>query len=85
MKPPKKLGKLKVERPEQEKAGAEEALKRVKPFPKRKQKFVPSIRVGALRLLLPTCSTGLNDRLLNPRRLPVVNAPVAQSKIGKVG
>ena len=39
--------KVKIERPEREKVGREEALKRVKAFNKRKEKLVAAIRKGA--------------------------------------
>ncbi len=42
MKPLKKV--IKIERPEKEKVSREEALKRVKSFPKRKEQLVASIR-----------------------------------------
>jgi hypothetical protein len=46
MKPLKKVTRIKVERPEKEKVSREEALKRVKTFSKRKEKFIASIREG---------------------------------------
>ena len=46
MKPLKKVIKIKVERPEKEKVSREEALRRVKSFPKRKEKLIASIREG---------------------------------------
>jgi hypothetical protein len=36
--------KVKIERPEREKISREEALKRVKAFPKRKEKLIAAIR-----------------------------------------
>ena len=47
MKPLKKVVKIKVERPEKEKVSREEALKRVKSFPKRKENLIASIREGS--------------------------------------
>jgi hypothetical protein len=42
MKPLKK--QVKIERPQKEKVDRQEALKRVKAFPKRKEKLIASIR-----------------------------------------
>jgi hypothetical protein len=39
--------KVKIERPEREQVSREEALKRVKAFPKRKEKMLSAIRNGA--------------------------------------
>ena len=38
--------KVKIERPEREQIGREEALKRIKAFGKRKEKLVAAIRKG---------------------------------------
>jgi hypothetical protein len=38
--------KVKIERPEREQVSREEALKRVKAFPKRKEKLIAAIRKG---------------------------------------
>ena len=38
--------KVKIERPEHEHVSREEALKRVKAFPKRKEKLIAAIRKG---------------------------------------
>jgi hypothetical protein len=38
--------KVKIERPEREQASREDALKRVKAFPKRKEKLIAAIRKG---------------------------------------
>ena len=38
---------IKVERPAREKVDREQALKRVKAFPKRKEKLIASIREGS--------------------------------------
>ncbi|MEW6211057.1 MAG: hypothetical protein AB1631_22020 [Acidobacteriota bacterium] len=45
MKPLKK--EVKIERPAKEKVDREQALKRVKAFPKRKEKLIASIREGS--------------------------------------
>jgi len=47
MKPLKKVVRIKVERPEREKVSREEALRRVKSFPKRKENLIASIREGS--------------------------------------
>ena len=47
MKPLKK--QIKIERPQKEKVTREQALKRVKAFPKRKEKLIASIREGKNR------------------------------------
>ena len=39
--------KVRIERPEREQIGREEALKRIKAFSKRKEKLVAAIRKGA--------------------------------------
>ena len=39
--------KVKIERPERERVSREEALKRVKAFPKRKEKLIAAIRKGS--------------------------------------
>lgn len=39
--------KVKIERPEREHVSREEALKRVKAFPKRKEKLIAAIRKGS--------------------------------------
>ena len=39
--------KVKIERPEHERVSREEALKRVKAFPKRKEKLIAAIRKGS--------------------------------------
>lgn len=44
MKPLKK--QVRIERPQREKVDRQEALKRVKAFPKRKEKLIASIREG---------------------------------------
>jgi hypothetical protein len=44
MKPLKK--EIKIERPQREKIDREQALKRVKAFPKRKEKLIASIKEG---------------------------------------
>jgi hypothetical protein len=44
IKPSKK--QIKIELPEREKVSREEALKRVKAFPKRKEKLIAAIREG---------------------------------------
>jgi hypothetical protein len=44
MKPLKK--EVKIERPKKEKVDREEALKRLKSFPKRKEKLIAAIREG---------------------------------------
>jgi len=44
MKPLKK--EVKIERPQKERVDRQEALKRVKAFPKRKEKLIASIREG---------------------------------------
>lgn len=38
--------KVKIERPEREQVSREEAVKRVKAFPKRKEKLIAAIRKG---------------------------------------
>jgi hypothetical protein len=44
----KPLGKqVKIERPKREKVTREETLKRVKAFPKRKEKLIAAIREGS--------------------------------------
>ncbi|HEY7546993.1 MAG TPA: hypothetical protein VID27_19025 [Blastocatellia bacterium] len=45
MKPLKK--EVKIERPPKEKVDRQQALKRVKAFPKRKEKLIASIREGS--------------------------------------
>jgi hypothetical protein len=45
MKPLRKQAKIR--RPKREKVTREEALKRVKAFPKRKEKFIAAIREGS--------------------------------------
>lgn len=40
---------VKIERPQKEKVTREQALKRVKAFPKRKEKLIAAIREGAHR------------------------------------
>jgi len=47
MKPLKKVVRIKEERPAKEKVSREEALKRVKSFPKRKEGLIASIREGS--------------------------------------
>jgi len=47
MKPLKKVVRIKEERPAKEKVSREEALKRVKSFPERKERLVASIREGS--------------------------------------
>ena len=47
MKPLKKVVKIKEERPAKEKVSREEALRRVKSFPKRKEGLIASIREGS--------------------------------------
>ena len=47
MKPLKKVAKIKEERPAKEKVSREEALKRVKSFPERKEGLIASIREGS--------------------------------------
>lgn len=43
----KPLRKVKIERPKREKVAREETLKRVKAFPKRKEKLIAAIREGS--------------------------------------
>lgn len=43
----KPLRKVKIERPKREKVTREETLKRVKAFPKRKEKLIAAIREGS--------------------------------------
>lgn len=45
----KQLKQTKTERPEREKVTREEALKRVKDFPKREERLIAAIRKGAHR------------------------------------
>lgn len=47
MRPLKKVVRIKEERPAKEKVSREEALKRVKSFPKRKEGLIASIREGS--------------------------------------
>jgi hypothetical protein len=47
MKPLKKVVRIKVEHPAKEKVSREEAFKRVKFFPKRKENLIASIREGS--------------------------------------
>ena len=44
---------IKIQRPRKEKVSREEALKRMKAFPKRMEKFIAAIREGANRDLRP--------------------------------
>ncbi len=47
----KPVKQIKIQRPKREKVTREEALKRMKSFPKRREKFIAAIREGTRRNL----------------------------------
>jgi hypothetical protein len=49
----KELRKPKLERPKREKITREEALERMKSFPKRMEKFIAALRKGTLEIFIP--------------------------------